>query len=179
MKTPLDVLRGEHAIILRGLDVLEAAVRRGEDGRDLPEAWWADVLDWFRVFVDRNHHGKEEGVLFPVMVKAGAPSEAGPIDVMLVEHDEGRALLRAMAVGLLAQRARAARRYAQLLRSHIDKEHAIVFPLAEGVLDADGFDWVAHQFGAVEAEVGEGASLMTAQAAVGALAVALARDAQG
>ena len=59
MKIPTDVLRDEHAIILRGLDVLEAAARQNEDGHDLPEAWWADVLAWFRVFAEGNHHGKE------------------------------------------------------------------------------------------------------------------------
>ena len=177
MRTPTDVLRDEHAIILRGLDVLEAAARQGEDGHDLPEAWWGDVLAWFRVFADRNHHGKEETALFPAMVKAGAPAEGGPIDVMLEEHDEGRALLRAMSGRRSIERARAARRYAQLLRDHIDKEHGVLFPLAEAVLDAEAFDWVTHQFGTVEAEVGSEASLDIAQAAVGALAMALARDA--
>ena len=178
MRTPTDVLRDEHAIILRGLDVLEAAARQAEDGHDLPEAWWADVLAWFRVFADRHHHGKEEAALFPAMVKAGAPAEGGPIDVMLEEHAEGRALLQAMAGSESTGRARAARRYAQLLRDHIDKEHGVLFPLAEAVLDAEAFDWVAHQFNTVEAEVGAGASLNIAQAAVGALAMALARDAR-
>jgi hemerythrin-like domain-containing protein len=177
MRTPTDVLRDEHAIILRGLDVLEAAARQNED--TLPEAWWADILSWFRAFADHNHHGKEEGALFPAMVKAGAPAEGGPIDVMLEEHVEGRALLQAMAGSEPAGRARAARRYAQLLRDHIDKEHEVVFPLAEAVLDAEAFDWIAHQFGEVEAEVGGVAALDTAQATVGALAMALARDAHG
>ena len=177
MKIPTDVLRDEHAIILRGLDVLEAAARQGEDGHGPPEAWWGDVLAWFRVFADRNHHGKEETALFPAMVKAGAPAEGGPIDVMLEEHAEGRALLQAMAESGSKGRARAARRYAQLLRDHIDKEHGVLFPLAEAILDAAAFDWVAHQFGEVEAQVGGDASLDAAHAAVGELAMALARDA--
>jgi hemerythrin-like domain-containing protein len=177
MKTPTDVLREEHAIILRGLDLLKAAVRRSEKGHDLPEAWWTDALAWFRAFADENHHGKEEAALFPAMVKAGAPSPGGPVDVMLEEHEEVRALLRA-ATQHPAERTRAARRYAQLLRDHIDKEHGIVFPLAESILDAEASDWVTHQFGAVEDEVGVAASLDVAHAAVGALAMALARDAR-
>ena len=177
MRTPTDILRDEHAVILRGLDIVEAAARHAMDGHDLPEAWWADVLAWFRAFAEGNHHGKEEGALFPAMVKAGAPAEGGPIDVMLEEHAEGRALLQAMAGSESTGRARAARRYAQLLRDHIDKEHDVVFPLAEAILDAEALDWVAHQFDTVEAEVGGGASLDIAQAAVGVLAKALAREA--
>ena len=176
MRTPTDVLRDEHAVILRGLDVLEAAARRAEDGHDLSEAWWADVLAWLRAFADRRHHGKEETALFPAMVKAGAPAEGGPIDVMLEEHGEGRALLQAMAGSRSTERARVARRYAQLLRDHIDKEHGIVFPLAEAVLDEPALEWVAHQFGVVDVEQGGGASLDAAHAAVDALALALARD---
>ena len=177
MRIPTDALRDEHAVILRGLDILEAAARQAENGHDLPEAWWADVLGWFRVFADRNHHGKEESALFPAMVKAGALAEGGPIDVMLEEHGEGRALLQAMADNRSTERARVARRYTHLLRDHIDKEHGIVFPLAEAVLDEPALEWVAHQFGALEAEQGGGASLDAAHAAVGALAMALARDA--
>ena len=178
MRTPTDVLRDEHAIILRSLDVLEAAARQAEDGRDLPEAWWADVLAWFRVFADRNHHGKEESALFPAMVKAGTPAEGGPIDVMLAEHGEGRALLQAIAGSRSAARARAARRYARLLRDHIDKEHGIVFPLAEAILDEQALEWIAHEFRVVEAEQGGGASLDDAHAAVGAFAMALASAAR-
>lgn len=143
MRTPTDVLRDEHAIILRGLDVLEAAARQAEDGRD-----------------------------------AGAPAEGGPVDVMLEEHVRGRALLQAMAEHTSIERARVARHYAQFLRDHIDKEHEVVFPLAEAVLDEQALEWLAHEFSTVEAEQGPGASLDAAHAAVGALAMGLARTAR-
>jgi hemerythrin-like domain-containing protein len=174
MRPPTDVLRDEHAIILRGLDVLEAAARQAEDGRDPPDRWWADVLAWFQGFAEGNHHAKEDTALFPAMIKAGAPAEGGPIDVMLEEHVQGRALLQAMARNAPEERARAARHYAQFLRDHIDKEHGFVFPLAEAVLDEPALEWVAHEFGAVEAEQGHGASLDAARAAVDGLAAALA-----
>jgi hemerythrin-like domain-containing protein len=174
MRSPTDVLRDEHVLILRGLDVLEAAAGQAQDGRDPPDRWWHDVLAWFRLFADRNHHGKEETALFPAMIKAGAPPEGGPIDVMLEEHVEGRALLQAMARNAPGERARAARHYAQFLRDHIDKEHGVVFPLAEAILDEAALAWVAHEFGAVEAEQGPGAALDSARAAVEGLAAALA-----
>ena len=37
------------------------------------------ILDFFRVFVDRCHHGKEEEYLFPTMEKRGIPADKGPI----------------------------------------------------------------------------------------------------
>jgi len=166
MKTPTDVLRDEHAIILCGLDLLEAAAGQLEGGAAPPDGWWEEVLSWLRAFADRNHHAKEEDLLFPVMIKAGVPSEGGPINVMLEEHEQGRALVRAMAESRGATRAAKAREYVALLRAHIDKENGVLFPLAEALL-ADGAQRsLESAFAAVESELGPGASVSYAEAVV-------------
>jgi hemerythrin-like domain-containing protein len=135
MKSPTDLLRDDHRVILAALTTLEAAAARLETGAPLPEGLWAGLVDWLREFADRTHHAREEDALFPAMIAAGLPAVGGPIDVMLEEHVEGRSLVAAMAAGPPAARAAAARRYVQLLRAHIDKENEILFPLADAVLD--------------------------------------------
>jgi hemerythrin-like domain-containing protein len=120
MTTPTDTLREEHVVILRALDALAGAAERLATGRALPAGWWEEMIAWLRAFADRNHHGKEEESLFPAMLKAGAPSPGGPIDVMLDEHVEGRALIQAMASGPPGERARTAQRYVEFLRDQID-----------------------------------------------------------
>jgi hemerythrin-like domain-containing protein len=170
MKTPTDVLREEHRVILRALDLVELAA-----GREVLERWWAEALAWLRAFADRNHHAKEEAALFPAMVKAGVPSEGGPITVMLEEHVEGRRLVEAMRTRAGAERTRACRDYVTLLRAHIDKENEIVFPLAEAVLDAHAQAGVRREFETVEAEQGAAASIAAGDAAVDRLAAALER----
>ena len=159
MKSPTDILRDEHRVILGALTTLERAVDRLAAGRTLPEGWWDQTVEWFRAFADRNHHAKEEKSLFPAMVKAGVPAENSPISVMLEEHVQGRALIRAMAVEAIAQRAAAALGYVQLLRDHIAKEDGILWPLAESVLDERAVAAVAREFDAVEAEQGRAASI--------------------
>jgi hemerythrin-like domain-containing protein len=133
--TPIEALLEEHRLILKALDLLEAAAGRLEAGDAVPDSWWRTLLDWLRGFADARHHAKEENVLFPAMVRCGAPERGGPIDVMLEEHVEGRALLAAMADGTPGHRASAARRYVRLLRDHIDKENGILFPFAEAIFD--------------------------------------------
>jgi hemerythrin-like domain-containing protein len=61
---------------------------------------------------------------------------------------------------------RAARQYVQLLRDHIDKEHGIVFPLADAVLDEQMQGRIAREFGTVEAEQGTGACIQDAEAVI-------------
>ena len=173
MKTPTDVLRDEHRIILGALDMLETAAARSDGGRVLPESWWAETIEWLRAFADRNHHAKEERLLFPAMVKAGVPSEGGPIAVMLEEHTEGRALVQAMATAAPAERPAVARRYVRLLRDHIEKENGVLFPLADAVLDESTQAMLRGEFQGVADQLGREASQDWAQATLDRLGAAL------
>jgi hemerythrin-like domain-containing protein len=174
MPTPTDVLRDEHRVILRALDLLEVAAARLARERPLPEGWWGEIIAWLRTFADKNHHAKEETSLFPAMVKAGVPSDGGPIGVMLDEHARGRALVRAMEAGGALDRAAKAREYVALLREHIDKENGVLFPLADALLDEAAQRALQREFEAVEAEQGRDASTPHAEAAVERLTAALA-----
>jgi hemerythrin-like domain-containing protein len=173
--TPTGLLREEHQIILGALDVLERAAARAAAGDTVAEAWWTAAVGWLRAFADRNHHAKEEAALFPAMVKAGVPSEGGPIAVMLEEHVEGRRLVTAIETGAGAARLAACRSYVALLRAHIEKEDEIVFPLADSVLDEQAVHALRRDFDAVEAEQGPPASLEGGRRALAALAAALAQ----
>jgi hemerythrin-like domain-containing protein len=173
MATPTDILREEHRVILRALDVLEAAAARLAAGQPLPDGWWPEIIAWLRGFADKTHHAKEESSLFPAMVKAGVPSAGGPVGVMLEEHERGRALVRAMEAGEPAARAAKATQFVALLRGHIDKENGVLFPLADAVLDESAQRALQREFEAAEAELGREASIPRAEAAVERLAAAL------
>ncbi len=168
MTTPTQILRDEHRVILRCLELVETAA-----GRTLPAGWWEQAIRWLRAFADVNHHAKEERFLFPALAKAGLPAEGGPVDVMLQEHVQARGLIQAMEGGDPAQRAGAARRYVQLLRDHIDKENGVLFPLTDAVLDERAQQALGRDFETVEAEQGRDASIAHAEAEVERLSRAL------
>ncbi len=136
----IETLMSEHRSIEQVIDALQAfttAVRGGAEDR--PEL--ARFVRFIREFADGHHHAKEEGVLFEAMVQAGFPRQAGPIGVMLHEHDLGRrqvAVLAALAEAAAPwtdvereQLAAAAGGYGELLRAHIQKEDSILYPMAE------------------------------------------------
>jgi hemerythrin-like domain-containing protein len=168
MMNPTDVLRDEHRVILRALDLLERAA-----AASVPDGWWTTAVAWLRTFADRNHHAKEEAALFPAMIKAGVPSDGGPISVMLEEHAQGRTLVAAIAAGSGVARPSACRTYVALLRAHIDKENEIVFPLADAVLDEQAVTALRREFDAAEAEQGAAGSISAAEAALDDLEAAL------
>src|SRR3546814_14569166 len=93
-------------------------------------------LGFLREFADTGHHGKEEGLLFPAMIEAGLSADGGPISVMLSEHEQGRALVAAMANATEpamspAKFSEAAAAYADHMRAPIEKENTVLFPMAD------------------------------------------------
>ena len=139
------VLRDEHEGILVVLEVMEHLAGEVRAGAAVNTRDLADLLDFLRVFADRCHHGKEEGLLFPALQAVGVPVDGGPIGVMLQEHAEGRGYIRGMAHalehwddGMAARRDYAANAlaYVELLRAHIRKENMVLFNFADQLLPA-------------------------------------------
>ncbi|MBI3484582.1 MAG: hemerythrin domain-containing protein [Acidobacteria bacterium] len=138
------ILRQEHDAILRMLDATEEVARRLRNHERVEPQVLDNLLEFFRQFADRCHHGKEEDLLFPLLEKKGMSRGGGPIGVMLMEHDQGRGLVGQMATagkeyatgdsqaGL--RWAAAAADYAGLLREHIAKENEVLFVMAERML---------------------------------------------
>ena len=136
-----DTLMSEHRLIERVVGALVSfadGLRREETG-DRDEL--GRFVTFIREFADACHHGKEEKILFSAMVEAGFPKEAGPIAVMLMDHDQGRSHTRVLAELATGSKpwaaadrdrlAAASRAYADLLCAHIQKEDRILYPMAE------------------------------------------------
>lgn len=158
MKTT-NQLSHDHQVILRGLEVLKAVSTAWKSDPLMKDQDCRSVLEFFKVFADRCHHGKEEKVLFSRLSELGIPVEDGPLGVMTHEHDEGRLLLRSMEQALDEKHpsdfALYANRYVRLLQDHIAKEDNILFAKAEDVLSIDDDEELFHRFRDIEKEMGE------------------------
>ncbi len=161
----IETLMNEHRTIERAIDALVSfadEIRRKTNDDRGSKAELGKFVTFIRDFADACHHGKEEDILFAAMVQAGFPSRGGPIAVMLMEHDQGRAPVRALA-DLAEQEApwspedrqrmaEAAHGYGNLLRAHIHKEDAILYPMAEQRLPAEVMERVSAECEAYEAK---------------------------
>jgi len=145
----------------------------------------ARFVGFLKHFADQLHHGKEEDILFAAMADHGFPTEGGPIAVMLAEHVRGRAFIQAMAQAVegatpwtdddRGRIAEAAAGYGALLRAHIHKEDAILYPMAEQRLPeavARRVDEACEAFDAERRARGEGQRLEALAAALAPAAVA-------
>ena len=137
-------LRDEHEGIKLMLSILEKVAGMVEAGEKLDLNHIEHMLEFFRIFVDKCHHGKEEDLFFPELEKHGIRNEGGPIGVMLHEHVQGRKCIQGM-VDALARLRRGtgegvrsfvenANDYISLLRQHISKENNVLFEMGDKVL---------------------------------------------
>jgi hemerythrin-like domain-containing protein len=160
--TPTEELKNEHRIILTVLDAakreIDIIARTGTVREDIV----LKLLDFIRNFADACHHAKEEKRLFVKMNERGMPLNAGPLAVMLREHEEGRRMIKAAAEALppAVQGDKRALQilkdglagYVDLLRAHIGKEDNILYPMADKLLTAYDQKALAEAFARVEAE---------------------------
>lgn len=155
------MLMEEHRVIEKALDALEgwtAKLGAGSEADDKAEL--ARFVSFIQGFADAYHHGKEEDILFVAMNQHGFPSHAGPVAVMLHEHELGRSHVRAL--GELARQTTAwsdddlatlgsnVREFSGLLRQHIRKEDQILYPMADARLPAPVKQEMFRQFQAFE-----------------------------
>ena len=151
-------LMNEHEAILAALQTLGRMIAAMDKTSSIDTGDMHDFIGFLKEFADKCHHGKEEGLLFPAMVKAGVPQQGGPVGVMLAEHAQGRLFIRGMDEAIAgdldqAKLAASANGYISLLKSHIYKENNILFPMAEKVLSTETLEKLYVAFEEFEEKV--------------------------
>jgi hemerythrin-like domain-containing protein len=159
------ILKHEHQAILLVIGAAEKEVVHIETTGEIHAQTVRETADFFKNFVDRCHHAKEEKHLFVMMHERGIPMKTGLLAVLLREHEQGRGYVRAVAEAVKGKSAADAIRkvkknlaaYARLLRAHIAKEDHVLYPMADRLLKPADQKVLAEAFEKVESEeLGEG-----------------------
>lgn len=160
-------LKAEHEGITIILKVLDQIASNLESGEDFEVGQFEQILKSLQVFVDRCHHGKEEDLLFSALEEAGVSNEGGPIGQMLLEHEQGRSLVRDLNNALTRHKGgiaetssdiiTAASNYTTLMYQHMEKENSVLFSTADSLLSAERQNSLFDEFEKLEEErIGKG-----------------------
>ena len=138
--TPAEQLKEEHEGITLMLRILEKVCAKMEAKEKIDLGHLDRIMEFFKIFVDQCHHGKEEDLLFPAII----PMEQKLIGLLLREHSQGRSYVRAMGQELTQMKkfegltwveyAANAQKYIALMTQHIQKEDNVLFPMFDGLL---------------------------------------------
>jgi len=143
-----DLLRQDHKIILRSVDILQRMVEAENTERvDYNDV--ATLLRFLRIFADEHHHMKEESVLFPELMRI-SQAEAGPLRHLLFEHSQERSLVEELEDALrrtkTAEFVVSANRLTESVRNHIRKEDGILFPILDILISSELDEKVSSEF---------------------------------
>jgi hemerythrin-like domain-containing protein len=149
MNNAIECLRREHDVILTVVELLEGVAGASKDGRvarDYVEA----AIEFVRIYVDANHHAKEEYVLFVEM--AADPRLSAIADALTHDHDDGRELVDEIECAVLDDRPAAGPilAYAAFIRNHIRRENEMIFPTIENAFGEETIAKLERRFQQIE-----------------------------
>ena len=146
------------------LKIMEKVAAKLHNGDKIEKGHLTLIIEFLKNFADRCHHGKEEDILFPELLKN--PSNEKIINDLLGEHKSGRDFIRGMEESMQNYKegnpdavhiAVNMEGYIRLLTDHIRKENSIAFPLADKQFSEQLQREISEKFETLEQEViGEG-----------------------
>jgi hemerythrin-like domain-containing protein len=156
----IEILVDEHELISRmvkGLTVFHESLRSGGEA-DLDVL--KDVVDFFQIFVDKNHHAKEENAFFPILERHEVNPEGCSIESLRNEHKQARVLITALdhAIGeyktgdpgAKSSISRPVRESIDLYNNHIWRENILLFPIGEKTLQESELSEITRSYEQVE-----------------------------
>lgn len=163
-KRPVQDLKDEHDGIIAMLDVMKKVATRLKNREEVKKEHLEKIVEFLSNFADKCHHGKEEGILFPEVVKN--VSNLFMVNELLGEHKTGRDYIRGIAESLkyydtgspdAYHIATNMEGYIFLLTEHIKKESKSLFPIADKQIPDKVQLGIEEQFETLERDViGEG-----------------------
>lgn len=150
----IEVLLKEHDNILKFIEIVDREAIEVMNGKEIDINRFREFINFSRFYADKHHHGKEELILFKIMVdELGGAAEKLVKHGMLVEHDMGRLYVMSLEEAIneyekstsdssKIQIIANAVGYGNLLRRHIDKENNVVYTFAQRQLNEELLDRV-------------------------------------
>ena len=153
---PRDALREEHGATMKMLAALQRCIAKVADFKEGETKDLKALIEFFEIYVDRYHHGKEEQVLFPALSRTRTAGIDSLINSLMEDHREARASMEqieshAVTLHSCSEADRyefieRTDRYVDLVRKHIRKENSELLPLIEENLSETERLQMAGQF---------------------------------
>jgi len=131
-------LEDDHKLILRSLGILDEMTGRVEEGQTLHSRDAEEVVLFLKGFADRFHQGKEEGVLFPALLRNRSEKHDADLSAAVFEHDRLRSLMEGLEESIRTHNSSEfvyfARRLSRVLRDHVKEEEQNLFEIVNRTL---------------------------------------------
>lgn len=159
-RSPQTDLFAEHRGIVLMLEIMKKVAEKIRNTQEVDKDHLDKIIEFLKIFADKCHHGKEELILFPELLKNNKKDKF--INELLGEHKTGRDFIRGIAeskenyaVGNpdAIHIAVNMEGYIRLLLQHIKKENNVIFPLVDKEISLTAKNNILKKFEKMEIEV--------------------------
>ena len=141
--TVIDCLFDEHDLILKMVALLQK--------KPLPREKIDTVVDFFKIYADMCHHGKEESIFFRRLTeKPLSPDLKALLEELLGEHRKARKLVQKLQTCPDGEIQSVKDEIVKLYLNHIEKENSRFFLPALGYFDKNEQAKLAKEFKAFD-----------------------------
>jgi hemerythrin-like domain-containing protein len=164
-KTPSRILEDEHHFIKMAIGALEVIAEKLDAGKLLDASLLREIVDFMRTYADKDHHGKEEALMFPALEKKGVPINGCPLGALIYDHKKGRELVKELAEttemyvkdlqGTSGKLVLCIKGLINLYPTHIWREDYLLFPMTDKILTPEEQQDLYDKFQVVEKEFGK------------------------
>lgn len=160
----IDILHEEHENIRRFTEYVKIICGKMVEGETISKSDLEDCVDFMKVYADVHHHGKEEAILFKMMLEYLGPVADKMVNLgMMTEHNLGRYHIESLEKAVInldeepttIQKVEVithALAYADLLLRHLEKENKVLYPFAVRNLKPELMEIVNEESKAFEEE---------------------------
>lgn len=160
----IDILREEHENIRIFTKYVRKICGQMMEGIEIEKETLLHCVDFMKNYADIHHHGKEEEILFKVMVENLGPVANKMVNMgMMIEHNIGRYHVDSLdkVVNTLDGKATTQQKldiathalaYADLLLRHLEKENTVLYPFAARNLSSELIEKVNEESKVYEEE---------------------------
>lgn len=155
-----DKLQQEHETIHFMLSVLKKLREQIEKGEEVDFGYLGEILEFFKIYVDKSHHKKEEGALFPKLPGTRMSEEGVLVRGLVQDHALLHNLVKEMNEsfgglknGDYQDRDKflgVSKRYITMLTEHALKEDKLLNPLIDKYLSSSEQESLEQQFTSIE-----------------------------
>ena len=154
---PIAPLMIEHRLIERMIELIRRQIRAMEESNRANHGFIESAIDFIRIYADRTHHGKEEGILFRECErKEMAAGDAKMKKELVEEHAYARGVVGDLADALNKYRGGQKEYLGMMLDKlnalatfypvHIEKEDTKFFPSSMNYFDKAEQDSMLREF---------------------------------
>lgn len=162
----LDTMVKEHHLIRDFIDKVQVAVEVSTWGERPPVEVFEKAIDFAEQYIETFHHDREEKILFPWLIEKVGPDLSVQFDILDDQHVRSKAYLAEIkrTLELYRREIRSGTAdfftwlssYLSFVRSHLNQENHIFFPLIESVFSEKEQVLIQRLFDDRERKLGAG-----------------------